>query len=305
MTPKPNFFIVGAPKCGTTAMYTYLKVHPDVFMPYEKEPHFFATDLRARRYERYRSLEAYLALFADAKSEKRVGEASVLYLYSRVAAHNIREFDPAAKIIIMLRNPVDTLYSFYGQLVYSGEEDIATFDGALAAEPDRKQGRRLPAGMIGAVDCLYYREMVRFAGQVQRYFDVFGRDAVHIIIYDDFQADTMAAYRETLKYLDIDPGFTVELKVINQNKRPRNLAMRDFLKNPPDWYVSLLRVGRATVPQPLRHGITRSLARINSQVEPRRPMDRVLRQQLQAEFLPEVERLSTVLDRDLTHWCAN
>lgn len=128
----PNFFIVGAPKCGTTAMHIYLRQHPEIFMPEKKESHFFGSDLNSQYFIRDR--EKYLSLFSEAKDVKRIGEASVWYLYSKQAAYEIKEFSPSASIIIMLRNPVDMLYAQHSQFLYNGNENIASFEDALNAE---------------------------------------------------------------------------------------------------------------------------------------------------------------------------
>ncbi|NLF38083.1 sulfotransferase, partial [bacterium] len=101
----PDFFIVGAPKSGTTALHAYLGRHPSIFVPARKEPHFFGSDIVSPAFVRDR--DAYLSLFAGATTEARVGEASIWYLYSKRAAREIKEFNPDARIIIMLRNPVD------------------------------------------------------------------------------------------------------------------------------------------------------------------------------------------------------
>jgi hypothetical protein len=103
---KPDFFIVGAPKCGTTSLSEYLKQHPEIFMSEPKEPHFFGTDLESYwggRFERYRDVHKYLSLFANVQDEIRVGEASPWYLYSKRAAEEIKQFNPASRIIILLR----------------------------------------------------------------------------------------------------------------------------------------------------------------------------------------------------------
>src|ERR1043166_4244119 len=135
---RPDFFIVGAPKSGTTAMHTYLAQHPEVFLA-RKEVHFFGSDLDLQN--DIRDLSTYLELFAAATNELRVGESSVWYLYSRDAAKEIKQFSAASRIIIQLRNPVDMIYSLHSQLLYSGAEDIADFESALRAE---ERGRILP-----------------------------------------------------------------------------------------------------------------------------------------------------------------
>ena len=138
---KPDFFIVGAPRCGTTAMYEYLRVHPDVYMPLHKEPMYFGQDLtqlHVRLTER-----DYLALFAEARPGQRIGEATTWYLFSKTAASEIRDFSPDARIIIMLRHPVDVMYSLHRELLFYRGETIDDFAEALAAEADRREGRRL------------------------------------------------------------------------------------------------------------------------------------------------------------------
>lgn len=300
---RPNFFIVGAPKCGTTALYTYLKAHPDIYMPYQKEPHHFATDLLAPSYARYRDRNAYLALFAEATRQRRVGEASVFYLYSRCAAQAIYDFDPDARIIIMLRSPAEMMYSFYHEQVFSGQEPLASFAEALAAEEGRKQGKNVPTDLLTPVECLFYRDMARYTAQVRRYFDTFGREAVHVIIYDDFRADTAAAYRLTLEFLDVDPGFSADFRVINRSKRIRSRHFRDFLLRPPAWYNTLLRMSRRAIPSSARHAASRFLWQLNMRPSDNPPMDPKLRIQLQQEFTSEIEELSGLLGRSLMHWC--
>ena len=126
---KPNLFIVGAPKSGTTALYEYLKVHPEIFMSAYKEPHYFGSDLRGPRMEQFRGNDRkYLSLFAAATNEKWVGEASIWYLYSQRAAQEIKAYDPNAAIIIMLRNPLEMGYSMFYQSSYTGNEILPTFE---------------------------------------------------------------------------------------------------------------------------------------------------------------------------------
>src|ERR1051325_3379611 len=106
---RPDFFIVGAPKCGTTAMNGYLRQHPQIFMPERKDITYFGTDLK---FERSRiSYDEYISLFQDANDALRIGESSVWYMYSKTAAEEIKSFSPSASIIVMLRNPVDMLYA--------------------------------------------------------------------------------------------------------------------------------------------------------------------------------------------------
>jgi hypothetical protein len=187
---KPDFFLVGAPRCGTTALYTYLKQHPEIFMSPIKEPQFFADFLAEHR--RICTWSDYLNCFAGADHEKRIGEASVAYLAAPNSARDIKVFSPQARIIIMLRNPVDVMNSLYHLRRFSNLEDELSFESALAAD---EHGRRSHE--------LTYRERVKFAEQTKRFIDTFGRENVHIILFDDFKADTAMVYRDTLKFLDV------------------------------------------------------------------------------------------------------
>ena len=126
---KPNFFLVGAPRCGTTSMYAYLRSHPQIFMPETaKEPHYFAPEESLWYGKRIDDLETYLALFTGARDAVRIGEASTHYLASPSAANSIYAFNPQARILIMLRSPVDLLYSLYYHRRQTGKERHATFD---------------------------------------------------------------------------------------------------------------------------------------------------------------------------------
>ena len=292
---KPDFFIVGAPKCGTTSMRAFLGQHSEIFMPSNVEPHFFGTDALSPHF--FRDEQKYLPLFALAKNEKRVGEKSTWYLYSKRSAAEIKEFQPSASIIIMLRNPVDQIYSHHGFRVHIGHESLVDFEAALEAEEDlRKVLRR-------EVPFSLYRETPRYTHQVKRYLDVFGRANVHIIIFDDFISDPAGVYRETLGFLRVNPDFQPEFRNINPSRRVRSRAVQILLTNRPQFVRSFMN---AITPLQLRKQIFKGLSYLsylNSSYAPRPPMKPEPRSQLQAEFLPEVEQLSRLPDRDLTHWC--
>jgi len=295
---KPNFFVVGAPKCGTTAMSVYLKQHPEIFIPHAKEPHFFGSDLVSHQFHRYRDKEQYLSLFSAVRDEKRVGEASVWYLYSKQAAAEIKEFNSQAKIIIMLRDPVEMIYSMHSQSLYSYNEDIVNFEAALDAEEDRKKGLRIPE-RAWFVQALFYREIAKYTEQVKRYLNAFGWENVHIIIFDDFESDTAEVYRDTLRFLDVNPNFQTEFYVVNPNKRVWSEALLAFTKNPPP---VARRLVRGLMPYQTRDRLLKSLRKHNTRYGPRKPVEAELSKRLREEFASEVEQLSELLGRDLTHW---
>lgn len=295
---KPDFFIVGAAKCGTTSMYEHLRHHPEVFLSEVKEPYFFGSDLEFAPYWGVRDRDKYLALFDDAGDARRIGEASVWYLYSKRAAGEIKEFNPASKIIIMLRNPIDVMYSLHGQFLRSFNEDIESFETALEAEPDRREGRRFPSEAHFPAGLLY-RDVVRFSVQVERYFDTFGRDNVFVVVFDDFIKDTPGAYESLLHFLDVDSVFCPEFERFNVSEPITLHPSRRFWKTHKTFKRRLDRLtgpfGRHLLNKVMNIGV--------------RPLDRPLkispdtRARLQEEFAAEVESLGRLLQRDLSDWC--
>jgi Sulfotransferase domain len=278
-------------------MHDFLRQHPEIYLPEKKEIHFFGTDLYSPHYLRDR--KQYLDLFAAATDEKRIGEASVWYLYSKLASREIQEFNPDASIIIMLRNPVDMAYSLHGHRLYINSEDIEDFGEALAAEEDRKAGMRLPPNPY-PVAGLYYREVARYTEQVKRYLDAFGARQVKIILYDDFNTDPSGVCQEVFAFLNVGAPYAVEISVINASKRIRHRKLASFLDPPP---AIVSKVGRMLTTAERRHQLFQSVRELNTEHAPRQPLPAALRRQLQAEFAPDVERLGELLGRDLSHWC--
>jgi hypothetical protein len=296
---RPDFFIIGAFKSGTTALYEYLRRHPQVFMSFNKEPNFFGDDL-TRHYGRL-SMADYLALFRDAQPGQRVGDGSTWYLYSSSAAREIAAFSPAAQIIVLLRNPIDVMYAQHSQLLFRADENLTDFETALEAEPARRRGEQLRPPPVRP-ETLFYRHSVHFAEQLERYFDVFGRRRVHVALFDDLVADTAATYRAVLEFLGIDPTFRPDFTVHNENKRVRLRALQRLVYNPPGPLLGAVHRLRRF---PLVHRMRDGVLRLNSRTEKREAMDPVLRGQLLDELAPEIDRLSETIGRDLSGWKAS
>jgi hypothetical protein len=308
---KPNLFIVGAPESGTTALHEYLKEHPDIFMSDYKEPHYFGSDLSGPRMMQFRGREyRYLMLFARATDERWVGESSIWSLYSSRAAREIHAYDSRAAIIIMLRSPVEVSYSLFYQARYTGNEVLTSFEQALDMEAERRAGRSMPP-RSHTHHGLYYTTVCQYYEQVKRYFDIFGRDAVHVIIYDDFRADTAAEYRRTLEYLDVDPAFTTDFRLVNTSKQVQMpTAQKVMLRlgiSPMLVKDRLTYIGATTpyLPTRLRRRLLNPAPRAYARPERRPPLAPETAARLRSVFLPDVERLSELLGRDLTHWCGD
>jgi hypothetical protein len=295
---RPDFFIVGAPKCGTTSLFEYLNEHPQVFLA-PKEVHFFGSDLYPA--QRPRDEAKYLRLFSPATNEARVGEASVWYLYSKRAAREIRRFSPAASIIISLRNPVEMIHSLHSHFVFSGLEEIEEFEDAIRAETER--GRSLPLWGSGRVATeTRYLEVGKYCEQVERYLDEFGSEKVKIIIFDDLRENPPGVFREVCEFLGVSPEFEPHFRIANPNKRVRSKGLRAFMSEPPAPFKA---VGRLVTSPGGRQKLLDRLQRLNARHVPRPPMPRSLREHLQSYFAPDVARLSELVGRDLNHWCHN
>ena len=295
---RPNFFIVGAPKCGTTALASYLSTHPDIYLA-PKEPHFFGRDLSFRRALPYRDPKAYFSLF-EGRHERMTGDASVWYLYSRSACQEIYELNSRAKIIACIRNPIDFLYSEYYQLRYNGDEDAESFEEALGAESRRKDGLGIPDSTApGPIEALLYMETVCFSEQLARYMARFGRDRVNVIVYDDFRDRTRDVFDSALRFLGVSLECVPDLAPVNANKAIRNERLWRFMKFAPQ---PMRAVWRASLPAPIRGRILKWVNSYNAVEKRRPPMKPETRAYLQSALRPEVERLSALLDRDLMPW---
>jgi hypothetical protein len=292
---KPDFFIVGAPKCGTTALHKYLRSHPDLYLPESKDRCYFGSDLIAGK--RLTS-EQFNSRFSDWQGQKRVGESCVHYIYSRSAPVEIKSFAPDAQIVVMLRNPVDLLYSWHSQLLYLGTENISDFEEALAAEPLRRMGRKIP-NSARVQNSLYYSEVARLSEHVARYFDVFGQEKVLTILLEDFSHHTLDAYHRTLRFLGVEPEPDRSLPVVNPNKRPRNQLLHKTITN----NRVFRSVARSLLPsQAIRQTLLKPIQRWNKIYEPRPALKVEVRRRLEQELAAEVEALGKLIDRDLSHW---
>jgi hypothetical protein len=268
-------------------LWSYLIGHPEIFMSSEKELYFFDADLWGN--EAWApSLQQYLECFSSADDQKKIGEGTPSYLRSRRAPKQIKAFSPEAQIIIMLRNPVDVMYSLHSQGLRYGTEPITDFEAALEAD-SRRAGRELQG----------YREFTYFPEQVQRYFDLFGHGNVHTIIYDDLKENSAAVCENTLRFLGVRLDYAAVFPLVNSNRQVRNVRLGAILRDPPR---SLRKFSRALAPHWLRSRISRALFNSNLAVRSRPPMDPELRRRLQKEFQPKVEQLGELLGRDLSKW---
>jgi hypothetical protein len=297
MADVPNLFILGAPKTGTTAMWTYLGSHPDIFMG-KKEMHYFGEDLYFTQKKRV-NREQYLANFDAAGNERYRGDCAIWYLYSETAARELAAARPDAKAIALLRRPDEMIYSLYSEHLYQADEDLPDLASALDAEEDRRNGKRIPPN-CDVPWALQYSRVARYADQLARYHAVFAPEQLHVVLYDDLANDTAGVYREILRFLEIDDTFQPELEVVNPNMVVRSPGFRDFLRNPP---APVRAIGRALVrDQRVRRALGHRVNSLNSVTTERPPLDPSVRARLQAIYASQIDELEDLLHRDLGAW---
>ncbi|PSJ23336.1 hypothetical protein CVH10_00275 [Halomonas sp. ND22Bw] len=246
---QQHLFIVGAPKCGTTALASYLSEHPDIFISNPKEPLFYLDERDPNR--KIKDERHYQSLFKNAETEKVVGEASVWYLYSNTALRRIKEEYPSAKIVIMVREPVGFVASLHAQQYFGGWEKEKDLRKAWVRE--RAKFESLDFGKIETLDSLpewrlLYPELMNHHKYVIKYKRAFGEGQVLVVDQSELKRDVRSVYEDVLEFLGVESDDREKFSVINSNKSPRSLFFRDFLLwlNRQYWLVNIARVIKST-----------------------------------------------------------
>jgi hypothetical protein len=308
---SPGFFIVGAPKCGTTALYSFLSEHEQIYMPWIKEPHYFASELEKSRVRPIDNLDEYLGLFELCGPQYKVaGEASVFYLTSPNAIQNIRRFNSQAKIILMVRNPIDMFASLHSQLYLTLDEDRRDPVIAWGLQDERLAGRAIPR-TCRIPEILQYRRTCSLGALTQKVLEVFPREQVKIVLFDDFIAYTREVYKKILAFLGVPFDGRVDFPPVNENKvaRLRFVAslyhdrgiLRSFW-NTFEKHRTLRSVGYNSRLQLIYTLVHWVYMRLNTKTVKRSRLGPELRSELGDAFREDVERLSELMGRNLGHW---
>ena len=286
---KPNFFIIGAPKCGTTSMAVYLSEHPHVFMYPEKEPHFFNTD--HNNPDRAKSLTEYLVGFQECNDNHlAVGEASTNYINSSVAVHNILCDISDAKFVVMIRNPVDMARSLYDYQYFQGREHIKSFVEAWHLNEKRKSGapvsRHCPEPRYIA-----YGEMCRLGVQLQRLYTVVSPDLVSVVLLDDFKENPRREYLKVLAHLGVPDDGRHDFPISNPAMTRRSHFFREVVQ--AAWRI------KKNLGFKKSWGILGVSNRNNSIKGNRTQLQPEVSQMLFEYFLDDINLLGSLLGRDL------
>lgn len=288
MKARPNFFIIGAPKCGTTALADWLQKHPEACVCIPKEPNFFHED----RGPFPASLEEYESTFGHARPEhKAIGDASPRVIYSDVAFSQIRAYRPDARYILMLRNPVEMSLSYHNQLIVNGEQKMRNFEAAWRSDHAIDKiflGRKARSGP-------FLRTACSLADPVERTLRNVPRERLLIILLDDLRADPAGQLERVADFLGIARGHEALFERTNAATRIHSFRVQTVFK-----MLSRLKQ-RLGITVPL--GVLPALARMNrSDGRGTSTMSPEMRDEVKAFFRSDVARLGALIGRDLSHW---
>lgn len=300
--PTPNFFVIGAPKAGTSALYFCLKQHPDIFMSAIKEPHYFTFEKQAPIFAGpkgdhfhlagiFRPLD-YLSLFIDATTQTAIGESSTTYLNSKFAAQRIYKFAPKAKIVALLRHPVDRAYSHYNYLKSQGVELSPDFVDALSRERKRKEMGWFPGHL--------YKEGGYYFSQLNRYYNLFKKDQIKVYLYEDWNHSPLALMCDLFRFLGVDDTFIPQIYRNNVTLIPHNHRINQLVKR----QERLEQLLPPFVPLSLKKNILAGLQLLNKTINlyPPPPIAPEIRRELILEYHDDIIKLQNLIGRDLTHW---
>lgn len=296
---KINLFLIGAPKSGTTAMAYYLSCHPSVYMCSPKEPHYFSDDLS--KYAVVDTLDDYHGLFKGSRNDYSfLGEASVWYLYSDSAIKRIYEYNQTARIVVMLRNPVEMIYSMHSQHVYSNDEDVVDFGKAFYLQKQRAQGALIPKG-CRSVKALMYSEIAKYDEQLTRLYSYFPKNQVKVVLYDDFSKNPKLEYDKLLEFLALDQFSLSDYKVVNSNKIPKSIFVNKLLKYRPQQVIKF----RDALKKMLginQFYLSEILNGVNSCHISRAPLEKELTQSIYNDYSRSIKNLNLMLNDRVKNW---
>lgn len=290
---KIDFFIVGAAKSGTTALYEILKEHSEVFLPNFKEPHYFANDLE--KYKAHDNPTEYFSMY-NGNEDKIWGDASIFNMYSDVAIANIMKHNSNAKIIIMLRKQLATIPSIHSQLLFTQDETENNIENAWDLTERRRTGIKIPKS-CKCPKILDYKRIFKYSYQIDRIKSLVSEENLHIILHDDFVNNPDNELRKIEKFLYIKENQLVN-KISNENEVNIIPFISRVLRHPPS---SIKKIKRLLIG---RRGKTiyKKILSLNSIVKKREQTTISMKNKILDEYISDIEKLELIINRDLTMW---
>ncbi len=283
MSVKPTFFIVGTPKGGTTSLFNYLEEHPEVFVPKIKEPHFFSCPEVKNTYYNATiidSLEAYQKLYKESKTYKAIGDFSSSYLNNENSPKKIKDFNPQAKVVIVLRNPVERAISHY-LMDYS----LGYISVPLKEIINNKQQY-----------ADFYEQYVEtgfYDGQLKNYLQVFKPSNIQIILSDDLFSETEKTVSNLFQFIGVDTSFKPDYtKKHNQFKQARFPVVKKLRQS------KTLQIMMGNTPAPIK-SLLGKLVFNNKKGKPQLLEETAI---LKSIYKPHILVTQTLIDKDLNKW---
>lgn len=307
--PFPTCFLVGAPRCGTTAMSYYLRAHPGVCFSDPKEPHFFSHVWREKppRDVQGEYVERFFGAY-DPTHHRVLCEGSVSYLYDREALERILELQPEARFLVMVRDPFELLPSYHQRMLYILEENLTSLEVAWRMQERRARGEGIPP-RSSRPELLCYAEIGRLGHYVSGLFELAGPERCHVVVYDDLRADPRAAYRGVLAFLGVEDDGREDFRRRMRGRTYRSRVLQHLVMKPP---VPIARKAvlsgagtRARGDSGPKAWLLRARKRLltrNKVPMPAVALTPAMQQLLRREFLADVALLESLLGRDLGHW---
>lgn len=309
MIVKPDFFIVGAAKSGTTSLYHYLRQHPEIYFSPIKEPNFFSDDIDVSKFssiykrntfldtEKYfsnkflqklsitfvRNITNYQRLFELGSNFKARGESSTSYLYSNKAAQNIYDYNPQSKIIVILRNPMERAFSHYKMALRSGHTKLKFKD---AVEKDLKAKNKGWGISELFVDLgLYY-------DQLMRYYSIFPIDQIKVFLFSDLKNSTEKVLKESFEFLEVKNVKIEDKTIYNPAKSPQNVWFNYYLTR-----IGLKNLLKSLVPESIIYSIKKSFLRPDKNILSENDFKFLLN-----IYEEDIKKTANVLNQDLSSW---
>jgi hypothetical protein len=300
-------------------MARWLQAHPQILFPFVKEPHYFwQHDLRGlgdaelRRTIEHDYLDHFFA--EPTQEQTTAADCSVSYLYAPGQLEPALKLWPDSRFVVGVRDPMTLLPSLHKRLIFTGDENIRRFEDAWAAIPDRAAGRRIPWSTIEP-RWLRYDEAARYGTYVERLFDAVGKERCLVMLFDDLVADPEKQYRRLVGFARLSPVPPPELKAEREGKGVRWLFLQQLLKRPPRALLPYLASPRfrgrfersaSKNVENTSAGKSRSLRKRllqwNKAPDEKRPIPIAVQREIQAQYQGEVDKLGTLIGRDLSHW---
>lgn len=283
MSKQPSFFVVGAAKSGTTALWTYFQKHPEIFVTDDiaaKELGYFSNQYGIVEKERYYDF------FSSAKEGQKIGEVCHVYLSSEESAQWIKNDVPDAKIVIILRNPVKRAYSLYNWMVMHGYEWVSSFEKALSLERHRMQHDR--ERLDGFKKNYEYFHSGLYADQVKRYFEVFGKENVLLLTHEVFMKNQLESLNSVYDFIGVSKVDSIDVRTINKSKDVFSVRLQYYFRRR---YLKAIKVKKR------RELYERHMNRNTVSRPPKKLSDRLV-EKLEADYKQDVLKLSKLCSYD-------